>query len=128
KHAGDRKARLIRYVFNAEQAYILEFGHLYVRVFASNGAVVLNESLTPLEIESPYTEDQLFELTTRQGADTMFVFHPNVPTYRLRRLTATLWSFTPVPWVAEPFAELGHNPGKRLTLSAATVGTGRTFT
>lgn len=128
KYAGARKVRLIRYVFNAQQAYMLEFGHLYVRVYASNGAVVLDESLAPLEIVSPYTEDQLFGLTTKQGGDTMFVFHADVPTQRLRRLTATLWTFAAVPWIAEPFAELGVMPAKKLTLSAATVGTGRTGT
>lgn len=128
KHAGDRVVDIVRYVFNIDQAYLLEFGHLYVRFYASNGAQLLDDSLQPLEIASPYTEDQLFEITRKQGGDTMFLWHPDVPTHRLRRLTGAQWVLEPVPWVAEPFAEIGHRPDARLTLSAASVGTGRTFT
>ncbi|WP_313495446.1 fibronectin type III domain-containing protein [Pseudoxanthomonas mexicana] len=128
KHAGARVVDIVRYVFNVDQAYLLEFGHLYVRFYTSDGAQLLDESLQPLEIASPYTEDQLFQITRKQGGDTMFMWHPDVPTQRLRRLTGAQWVLEPVPWIAEPFAEIGHSPDARLTLSAATVGTGRTFT
>lgn len=123
KHGGERVVRVLRYVFNKDQSYLLEFGHLYVRVFASNGAVVLDAAGTaPLEIASPYTEDQLAQVKVTQGGDTLFLFHPDVAPQRLRRLTSTLWAMSPVPFVAEPFAELGESPDARLTLSAATVG------
>lgn len=128
KHDGARKADVVRYVFNVDQAYLLEFGHQYIRFFASNGAQLLDNSLLPLEIASPYTEDQVFQIARCQAADTMFLFHPGVPTHRLRRLTASQWVLDPVPWIAEPFAEVGHSPDARLTLSASTVGAGRTFT
>jgi hypothetical protein len=128
KYSTTRQVRLIRYVFSATQAYMLEFGHLHVRVYASNGALLLNSGLTPLEIPSPFTEAQLWDITTKQGADTMFLFHPDVPTQRLRRLTSDQWSIQPVPWAVQPFAELGHSPDAVLHLSAMTVGVGRTFT
>lgn len=126
---GDaRKVRLIRYVFNVSQAYLVEFGHLYVRFYTATGAVILDGALNPLELASPYTEDQLFHIRYKQGGDTMFLFHEDVPTQRLRRLNASAWTLGPVPWITEPFAEIGYSPSSRLTLSAATVGTGRTFT
>lgn len=128
KHGGGRVVDIVRYVFNVDQAYLLEFGHLYVRFYSSDGAQLLDESLQPLEIASPYTEDQLFQITRKQGGDTMFMWHPDVPTQRLRRLTGARWVLEPVPWIAQPFAEIGHSPDARLTLSAATVGAGRTFT
>ena len=128
KHDGARKVEIIKYVFNVDQAFLLEFGHQYIRVFASTGAQLVDNSLQPLEIASPYTEEQVFQLTRCQAADTMLLFHPDVPTHRLRRLTGTQWVLDPVPWIVEPFAEVGHSPDARLTLSAATVGTGRTFT
>lgn len=128
KLGGARRADIVSYSFNVDQSYLLEFGHQYIRFFSSTGAQLLDDSLAPLEIASPYTEDQVFEITRKQGGDTMFLFHPDVPTHRLRRLTSSQWVLDPVPWVAEPFAEIGHSPDARLTLSDPSVGTGRTFT
>ena len=34
------KTRIVRFEFNTEQAYILEFGNLYVRFYKDNGAIV----------------------------------------------------------------------------------------
>lgn len=129
KYSGTRKVRVLRYVFNASQAYILEFGHLYVRVFASNGAVILDATGTvPLELVSPFTEAQLFDVTIRQGGDTLFLFHSQVPTQRIQRLTSVLWYMVPVPWVVQPYDEIGFYPPDTVTASAITVGAARTFT
>lgn len=129
KLAGASRVRLIRYVFSTELAFALEFGVGYIRFFdAATGAVILDAALAILEVASPYTEAQLFEVTTKQDADAMFLFHKDVPTYRLRRISPTQWVMQPVPWITEPFAELGHYPAGALTLSLATVGAGRTFT
>jgi hypothetical protein len=129
KFSGNKAARVIDYVFNQDQAYVLEFDEGFIRFFTSTGAVILKADLSgPLELASPYTESQLNEVTYVQGADTMFLFHPNVPTYRLRRISAAVWTMQPVPWVTEPFAEIGHTPNSTLSLSATTVGAGRTFT
>lgn len=126
---GARRARVMRYVFNVEQSFCLLFGHNYARVFdGSTGAVILNSGLTPLEIATPYSDDEVWQLTTCQSGDTLLLFHPNYATRQLRRLSADQWLLTEVPWVVQPFAELGHLPEARLTLSAATVGSGRTFT
>ena len=129
KYAGARAARVIRYVYNIEQSYALEFGHQYVRAYDGiTGAVILNSGLTTLEIASPYTEAQLFEITHKQQDDVLYLFHPDVPTHQLRRITPTLWTLLPVRWIVEPFAELGHLPSAKLTLSASGIGAGRTFT
>jgi hypothetical protein len=129
KDGGARKARLIRYVYSVDVSFVLEFGHLYFRAFdGATGSVVLNSGLTTLEVVSPYTEAQLAGITTKQIADIMYLFHPNQPTYQLRRITATLWTLLPVAWIVEPFAELGVLPDAKLALSAITVGAGRTFT
>lgn len=130
KLGGARRVRLIRYVFSTQLSFVMEFGHLYVRFFdAPTGAVILNDAGTaPLEIASPYTEDQIFDVTTKQDASAMFLFHPDVPTQRLTRIAPAQWILQDVPWVTEPFSETGHYPDAKLTLSAATVGAGRTFT
>lgn len=120
-----KRSRLIEFIFNREQAYMLEFGDLYMRVF-KNGAPVLVLGV-PYEIATPYTEAQLDDIAYVQGADTMFLAHPDVPVYRLQRFGDASWRLLPAPFVVEPFDELGMTPALALTLSAANVGAGRNF-
>ena len=122
-----KRSRLIPYVFNKSQAFMMEFGDLYIRFYNADGTQI-KVSGTPVEVVSPYTEAMLFDIDYVQGADTMFIFHPSVPVYRLRRVSNTEWSLAAAPFVTQPFDEIGVRFTSNLTLSAATVGTGRTFT
>ena len=63
-----------------------------------------------------------------QGADTMFIAHPSVPIYRLRRQDHDDWSLAAAPFVVTPFNEIGFGLATTLTLSGAAVGAGRTLT
>ncbi|TWC50119.1 hypothetical protein FBY04_12012 [Pseudomonas sp. SJZ080] len=117
-----KRARLIPYVFNKSQAYMCEFGDLYVRVYYPNGVY------TGVELISPYTEAMLSAIDYVQGADTMFIFNNQVPIQRLRRITDLQWSLAPAPFVTKPFDEKGINFATSATISDITVGTGRTFT
>lgn len=121
-----KAVRLIEFVFNREQAYMLEFGDQYMRVF-KDGAPVLVQGV-PYEIATPYTSAMLPDLAYVQGADTMFLAHPDVPVHRLQRFGDASWRMLAAAFTVEPFDELGHTPAAALTLSAATVGAGRTFT
>lgn len=118
----NKRSRLIPYIFNTTQAYMCEFGDLYVRIFFSDG------TYTGVELPSPYTEAMLGALDYVQGADTMFLFNTQVPIHRLRRITNTEWRFAPAPFVTKPFDEKGINFNSLLTISDASVGTGRTIT
>lgn len=120
-----KRSRLIEFIFNREQSYMLEFGDLYMRVF-KDGAPVLVLGV-PYEIATPYTEAQLNDIAYVQGADTMFLAHPDVPVYRLQRFGDASWRLLPAPFSVEPFDEQGLTPALALTLSAATVGVGRNF-
>ncbi|TWC18120.1 hypothetical protein FBY06_11545 [Pseudomonas sp. SJZ085] len=118
----DKKCRLIPYVFNTEQAYMCEFGDLYVRIYYPNG------TYTGVELVSPYSHTMLDRVDYVQGADTMFIFNTSVPVYRLRRLADTEWSLAPAPFVTKPFDEKGIDFTTSITFSDPTVGTGRTAT
>ncbi|CNF00197.1 TPA: hypothetical protein PXM11_000469 [Yersinia enterocolitica] len=107
---GDQKARLIPYVFNRSQAYVLEFGNNYVR-FYQNGAQIGSGS-APYEIASPYTSAMLSSLNYVQGADTMFLVHQDVPPYRLQRKGQTDWVLEPAPFIVKPFDEIRDTPEK----------------
>lgn len=123
----DKLARLIPFVFSTTQSYILEFGDQYVRFFLRGGGQIMSGGV-PLELDSPYTFDMLRDLEYTQGADTMLLFHPLMPIYSLKRYANDVWTLDPAIFTTMPFAETGHRFNVGLTLSAATVGTGRTFT
>lgn len=122
-----KKTRTIPFIFSADVAYVLEFGDTYLRVI-KDGEQVESSPSVAYEITSPYTEAQLFDFTFAQGADSMFIAHESHPIYRLQRFGDAAWVLVPAPWVVAPFDEVGILPAATLTLSAATVGTGRTFT
>lgn len=124
----DKASRLIPYVFNVEQAYQLEFGDFYMRVYLDDGAQVEASPGVPYEIATPYSAAQIAEIDFIQGADTMFLFHPAVPIQRLQRFGHADWRLQDAPFTTQPFAELGTRPAATLTLSATTVGTGRALT
>jgi hypothetical protein len=117
-----KRSRLVPFVYNRDQAYMLEVGDLYLRVF-KDGAQVAG----PYEVATPYVEASLFEIDYVQGADTMYLVQGDVPVYRLQRFADNDWRLLAAPFTVEPFDELGIQPAAALTLSAATVGAGRNF-
>lgn len=123
----NKRARLIPFVFNRDQAYILEFGDLYMRVYKPEGQV-LTTGPAIYEIATPYTEAMLTALDYTQGSDTMFLWSQSVYPQRLRRFADDNWQIENVPFNPAPFDELGFRPAATLALSAATVGAGRTLT
>ncbi len=110
---ADKKVRLIPYVFNRQQAYMVEFGDKYIRVFKGAEQTA--------ELVSPYTENMLAHINYVQGADTMFLAHQSLPIHRLRRISDTDWTLAEAPFVVEPFDEVGDNPKLVLTLTQTEV-------
>jgi hypothetical protein len=122
-----KHSRLVPFIFSTTQAYMLEFGHLYMRVYVQSGGQVLSAGV-PYEIATPYTEAMLSAMDYTQGADTMFIFHQGVQINTLKRLASDLWALQAAPILVAPFDEIGHTFATALTLSATTVGAGRTMT
>jgi len=123
-----QKSRLIPYIFSTTQAYILEFGNQYMRVYLQSGGQVEISPGVPYEIPTPYTPAMLDALDYTQGADTMFLFHKDVPVYTLQRVLSDYWTLQPAPFVVQPFEEIGMTFPETLSLSATTVGVGRVAT
>jgi hypothetical protein len=120
---ANKKSRLIRFVFSTSTAYVLEFGDLYMRVFTQN-AQVLSAPSVPYEIVSPYTEAMLPDLEFSGASDTIFITHPSVTPYRLRRFGDASWDLQAAPFIVQPFDEIGDSFTASLTLGSASVGTG----
>lgn len=126
KH-DDKRARLVPYIVSRDKSFMLEMGENYMRVFNPDGTQVM-DGLSPYEITTPYDEGAVFEMDYTQGEEAMFIFHEEVYPNRLRYFADDYWHCGDAPFTTTPFAELGHNLAATLTLSANTVGTGRTIT
>jgi hypothetical protein len=124
---ADKRAILVPFVFNNDQAYVLEFGDLYMRIFKDQAQVESSPG-TPYEMATIFTEAELPYLEFAQKGDTLLVASGTHPIQRIRRFSDTQWTLDTAPLDPVPFDEIGFRPAVNLTLSAATIGTGRTFT
>jgi hypothetical protein len=86
--------RLIPFQFNTTDTYCLEFGDLYIRVIRNGGQVLSGGS--PVEIVTPYTEAQLFDLKFTQSADIITIVHPSHAPRELSRTSHTAWALNTI--------------------------------
>ena len=115
-----KSTRLIPFQFNTEQAYVLEFGDLYVRVFKDYAPVEVSGAA--YEIVSPYLEADLFQLQYVQDSDIMYIVHVDYPVYKLARTADDSWTLTAVVFTDGPY--LDENDTATTLDPGATTGTG----
>lgn len=99
--------RLIPFVFNTEQSYILEFTNLKMRIIKDDGFVVTPPGTTITEIVSPYTAADLALVKYHQISDTMYMTHPSYPIQKLTRTDHHVWTFTVVTTTSSVAAPAG---------------------
>lgn len=122
-----KSCRLIPYVFNRDQAYVLEFGDYYMRVYKDNGQVT-DQYGGPYEIATPYAEADVMDINFAQSGDAMFLAHRSYYPQRLRRFDHDEWIMTESPFISVPTDETGIIPETNAALSATSEGIGRTIT
>lgn len=122
-----------KFQFNVTQAYILEFGHQYVRFYTSHAQVL--SGMSAYEISAPWAvadltaDDGTFQLTFEQSNDVIYIAHGSgtYPLQKLQRFSNTNWTITPVVLQNGPFND--KNIDKTLTVYAsAETGAGITLT
>ena len=94
-------ARLIPFVFSKTQAYILEFGHNYIRFFKDEGQITSGGSV--YEISTTYTAAQLSEIEYVQSADVLYLVHDDHKPRKLSRTGHTSWSISDVDFFDGPY-------------------------
>lgn len=109
-----KKARLIPFVFSADQAYALELGPGYMRVYAYGARVGTIEYVTP------WAEQFLNELQFVQSADVMWVVHPLYAPHKITRLAHDSWSVSPVDFFDGPFGPVNTMTAQTMTVSAVS--------
>jgi fibronectin type 3 domain-containing protein len=93
------RVRLIPFQFSTEQAYVLEFGNLYMRVFKNQGQV-LTAGGTIYEIATPYVTADLRGIKFCQSADVMYLAHQNYAPRKLSRTGHAAWTLSTVTFEA----------------------------
>lgn len=107
KTAGER-IRLIPYERGTAQNYIIELGNQYAR-FYTNGARIESGG-SPVEIATPWTTAQLFELKFAQDDDELYIVHRSHAPRVIKRTTDDLtWTITTKSWT--PFNSADNYPG-----------------
>lgn len=108
-----RKVRLIPFTATDDDAYILEFGHQYIRVFKGQAAVG-----APIEVTTTYDESDLYELKFAQSADTLTIVHNDYATRELVRISNAVWGINIKDFLIEPTAETNGYTGAELNAAA----------
>ena len=110
-----KATRLIPFEFSTEQAYVLEFGHEYIRFFMDAGQIrVSDTSDAAVELSTPYQEADLFDLKFAQSADVLYIVHPNYPPHKLLRLSHTNWRLERVEFIDGPYLIENKDTSKTL--------------
>lgn len=114
-----KRVRLIPFEYGVEQAYVLEFGHNYIR-FYQNGARIESPPGTPVEVATTYTEAQLRSLRVTQSADVLYIAHRDHPVRKLQRLSSdgTSWQLSTIVFLPPPTYEADMD----ISAAAVTIG------
>jgi hypothetical protein len=104
---GDEESIIVPFIPEAGQGYLLEFGEEYIRVFL-NGSPVM-DGPDPLELETPYQEEDLATLRFTQSADVLTIMHVDYPQMEFRRLTASTFEVVELEFDDGPFLDINDD-------------------
>lgn len=104
---------LKKFKFGGNTAFILEFGHQYVRFYANHGQLLKNDAV--YEVATPYTledlwdsEQEVCKLQITQNADVLYLWH--------KKYMKTLTRYGNTDWRLEDF-ELKNGPWDNMNTS-----------
>lgn len=121
---SDQDVILIPFEASATDAYVLEVGHLYIRIYKGKGR--LDGETGPVEVVTPYTAEEIRTIQFTQSADVMFLFHENHQQRRLNRVSDTEWTMSVFKSKPPPSVDDDSPVGATIAL-AANTGNGVTF-
>jgi hypothetical protein len=107
-----RRAYGIPFKFNSEQAYLLEMGHFFVRVYAYGAYVT--------EFATIWDAADVSRLQYVQSGNVMWLVHPNYPPCKITRVTNSTWTVSTVQFDDGPFASQNFDETKTVYASAIT--------
>jgi len=92
---SDKITRTMKFVFNSEQTYMLEFGEKYIRFIKDGGYIVYPDNHEKagqlVEIETPYSDADIPFIKRSQSGDVLTLTHPKYPVINLSRYSHYDW-------------------------------------
>lgn len=110
-----KETRLFPFVFSTTQAYVLEFGDLYIRFWTNGGQVVSGGS--PYTVTTTYTESDLDNLQMAQSGDAIYIACEGFAPRKLIRNSETSWTLSTFDFEDGPYLDEGEQ-GTYITPSA----------
>ncbi|MBQ7286648.1 MAG: hypothetical protein IJW73_02690 [Candidatus Gastranaerophilales bacterium] len=92
------KVRLIPFVFDINESYVIEVGDKYFR-FIKDGKYILDDNNSIYELPSPYSEDDIFSLDYVQQADVITFVHKNYKPMDLSRINHNNWELAEIQFI-----------------------------
>lgn len=116
--------RLRRFQFSDESGNMLELGHLYLRVWASNGQVI--DGGVPVEVVTPFPSDRLNDIGFTQSADFLFAIDEEQGIFAIKKHDAVTWECVSYELKSGPYGV--QNADEALTLAVSANGLKNTTT
>lgn len=127
KTSADGCVRLLRFEPTSTRAYVIEMGCLYLRFYNNNTQVKANHDglfqaidAATVEVVTPYTNAQLFDVKIVPSIDVLYLLHPSHCTRKLERYASDCWRFRTVPFAPPPSIEVGTRPNADISVGALT--------
>lgn len=100
---SNKKCVLLPFVFSESQAYVLEFGDLYVRFWTNGGQVTSGGS--PYTVVTPYGEADLGNIQIAQSGDAIYIACEGHAPRKLTRSSETSWAISTIVFEDGPYLE-----------------------
>lgn len=134
---SSKKVFLQLFEFSVDQAYILEFGNLYVRFYTWDAVTKVRGILesspgVPVEVVTPYTTADLFnadgtpKLGIEQSGDFLYIAHGSYQQRIIKRTSAVAFTIEVYEAKGGPWQSL--NETATTVYASAETGTGVTLT
>lgn len=121
---------LLPFEFSVDDAYMLEVGNQYIRVYKNRAAVTTSAGGPQVEIATPFLTADIRSIHFTQSADILFTFHGSYQQRKLSRTSDTSWALSTMTASPPPSFEADTDiSGGTVTLTpAATTGASVIFT
>lgn len=116
---NDDPVRLIPFIFNVTQAYVIEAGPLYFRFYTNDVQIEATPGVA-YEIVTPYSAADLAGLYWEQSADVLYIVCAGHAPRELRRTSAVTFQLVEQPIKNGPFKDQNSNDALTIGASAAT--------
>ena len=114
------KCRLIKFIFNRTDAFVIEFGPLYFRFYTNQG-IVCTTGTTPFQLAHTFLESELDAVQFTQLNDVIWLTHPAHPPNKLIRKSAANWQFVNFDFKGGPFLDEFVVTTSTIGITSATI-------